>query len=225
MQVVARVYSSTGKLVRKLSKGPTTAWSIPWNGRRLSGTRVPDGRYKVVVTGTDWAGNTDKVTFYVRVSSKRMYWHSGSVTKSAGSFSDSYDGSYAYDDYGNMAGITASERFDGGVTLHASDYEESWAYVGYRFRIPEADAYEMTFRVLGAAKDDAYPAYLSIWNYSAEVDDVAKWANSSYGWSTTHTDSSAHVQDGTVWAYLTAVSGTNYDAATVKLTYRYGNLK
>ena len=241
-KAIVRIYSPTGRLVRTLSAGNAVKWSIPWNGRNGAGSRVPAGRYKVVLSGRDLAGNTDRVAFYVRISNKRVTWYTGTVTKGAGSYSDSGDseGTYdeygygeCYDEYGNYvecdyyddAWIT--DRPNDTVTLVGGTHDEEYAWTGYRFRVPTADVYKLTFRVLGAPTDGGGPAYLSMWNYRSDTDDAVTWASNGYAWSSTTTDSNAHVQNGNVWGYLTAVGwnqGT-FAAAKVQLTYRYGMLK
>ena len=227
LRITARIYSSTGSRIRTLSAGPTTAWSIGWNGRNDAGRRVPDGRYKVLVTARDWVGNTARTTFYVNVSSKRLYWYSASVTKAAASTADSdYSYGSAYDE-ASYPDVGSIRWPDTGITLNGGGVEDSYAYAAYGFRVPTANAYKLTFSVLGAPREGGGPAYLSLWNFATGTDDAARWASDSYGWSSTTTTSAAHVEGRQVWGYVTAV-GSNYgwfDAAKVRLTYQYGLLK
>ena len=134
---------------------------------------------------------------------------------------------YGYDD-GPESNIYESRRWPAtGIEVVGGTTEESYAYALYGFHVPAAAAYKLKFSVLGAPQDGGGPAYLSMWNYRTETDDAGRWTSESYGWSSSATGSRANVQDGQVYTYLTAY-GSNYgqyEAAKVKLTFRYGILK
>ncbi len=102
-----------------------------------------------------------------------------------------------------------------------------YAYTGYDFKLPVANAYDLTLSVLGAPKDGGGPALLSFWNCRDETLDAASVASTASGWSSTRTTAGGHVENGHVWAYVHALgdNGGNFDAAKVQLTYRYGILK
>jgi hypothetical protein len=78
------VRNSSGKTVRTGSVASGTgAYSWVWNGRTSSGAQVAAGSYTITTTLKDGAGTTRLVRQSVTVSSKRLYWYSTDLYKTA----------------------------------------------------------------------------------------------------------------------------------------------
>lgn len=60
------IYGPTGKRVRRVTFHFDTGWVVyTWNGRSSTGKMLAAGRYRLVTTSVDLAGNVHRVTLYV----------------------------------------------------------------------------------------------------------------------------------------------------------------
>jgi hypothetical protein len=232
MSVTIKVYNSSEKKVRSWSLATrATAWSVAWNGRTASGSRVAAGKYRVVQWLRDALGHTTKVTSYTTVSNKRLYWYSGSKTK--------YADTGAFGWFGSESAAYRSSRYDRGVVLEGgsceydpeTDEETCDVAMGvHRFGLPAAAAYSsIRLSVLGRSRSGRGAGFEGINDFAADEIDVTRSIGYSFTWYATssvgtagHVDAS-RVVTGIVWA-----SGDNDGAVEyqkVRLTYKYALLR
>ncbi len=216
VSVSVRVYNSSGRVVRSWSLATRSdAWALAWNGRTASGTRLPAGRYRVVQTLRDALGHMKAFTSYTTISTKRLYWYTGSITKAGISYSNYIEGPAGW--------IRPSSRYYRGLEVSYS------AWAGYRFVMKSAVKYgTLKFAVLGSPRPGWGVAYISFWNPTYGDEDGARWVGRSYAWYSTSTPPTNHVfSTNRVHAFVTADSSNRgwYDVAKVRLTYRYALLK
>ena len=220
--VTAKVYNSSGKVVRSLwATGATGPYAIEWNGRYSSGTQVPAGKYRVVQALKDTTGHVMTVTKYVNVSSKRLYWYSKTLTK----YGDSY--CCAVVDDGDLS--TRDSAFYRGLLVDGNQYGSS-AYVGYAFFLVPATRYgNFSFKVLGRSPSGRGTAQSFFNRYVPSDWDGYKTIGRSYGWYTSTVASTGHwnTTSRRVTGYVYA-SGWNlgaFDVSRVQLLYKYAILK
>lgn len=80
--VAVKVVNSSRKTVKSASVPlGTGGWSVPWNGRTSTGTILPAGTYSVRQTVTDAHGATKTFTTSVKLSAKRLYTYTKTLTK------------------------------------------------------------------------------------------------------------------------------------------------
>jgi hypothetical protein len=231
VSVAIKVYNGSGKRVRYWSL-PTrlSAWSVAWNGRTASGSRVPAGKYRVVQTLRDALGHTKKVTSYTTVSNKRLYWYSGSKTK--------YADTGTFYGYGDGAGAYRSSRYRG-VILDGGYCGYDWetgeetcdlAVGRHRFTLPTAAAYSsIRLRVLGRSWSGWGAGYEGIEDYAAGEIDAARSIGYSFAWyATSSVGSTGHVNGSRIVTGFVWASGGNegvVEYQKVRVTYRYALLK
>ena len=109
--VSVRIYDGSNRLVRSLSKTRADGgYALNWDGRKTAGTRAAAGRYRVVQTLQDTAGNKKTYTSYVNVSNKRLRWYTSSATKSGEGFN--------WSDHTALGSVSRSQsRYASGVRL------------------------------------------------------------------------------------------------------------
>jgi hypothetical protein len=223
--VTIRVRDAAGHLVR--SFGPRSEkgrYSVKWDGRRASGSLAPEGRFRVVSSFRDAAGNTRAVTSSVRISHKRLVWHSGTQTKDADRFSGV--GATTYADVNTWACDWPHCLY-----LFGNLYDQ-YAFARYQFTVPKAAKYgSFRFFALGAVDPQGVtsgPATLSLMNWSTHQEDGLRRTGWSYAWYSTKVAGAGHVNSkGVVRTWVTAYGWDegNWDVAKVKLTYRYAVLR
>ncbi len=219
--LIAGLPTGSGRLARSWSLASrSSAWSITWNGRNASGTRLAAGKYKVVQRLRDALGNTKSYTSYTTISNKRLYYYTRSQTKYGASFS-AYDFTY-------YAWVSpANSAFYRGVDLFGNSSTE-YAAVKYTFTLPVATVYKsLKWSALGEARNGGGPATLELWNYKYKNYDARKETGLSYGWYSLSASATSRVSSRQVWAWITAYGGdwAHWDVAKVKLTYTYGVLR
>ena len=223
--VLVRIYSPLGKLVKTMDLGarPPGAYASSWNGRKVTGTVLPAGKYRVVQQITDLGGNVLTATHYVTLSTKKLVWSTHTITQ--------YGRQYRiYGDPGNGSVSRAASAYPRGVKLTSGT---SWVAVRYTFTLRSATVYRpLTFKVLGRSPTRT-TGYAGLWNpgygSSRYVDtyDVRK-VGPSYTWYPITVDASAHRSGRTAYGmvyvgYVT--SKATFDVAKVRLTYQYAVLK
>jgi hypothetical protein len=221
VSVAIRVYNGAGRLVRSWSLATRTSpWAVAWNGRTASGTLLAAGKYRIVQTVRDLPGHARSFTAYSTISTKRLSWFTGSITK--------YGSGYGGVAVSGLGRVSSSSRYIRGVTLYAGVYP-GLARVRYDFTLLAATKYgTLTFKALGTPRAGRGVPYVSVWNYGSGRDDGVRWAGRSFAWYSTSVSSSGHVSGSRiVRGFVTAV-GDNlgwYDLAKVQLTYRYALLR
>lgn len=232
VSVTIKVYNSSAKRVRSWSLPTRTSpWSVAWNGRTASGTRLAAGKYKVVQEVRDLAGHTRSFTSYTTISNKRLYWYTGSRTK--------YADTGTFYGYGESAGAYRSGRYSGGVILDGGYCEYDWetdeevcdlAVGRHRFTLPTARAYSsIRLSVLGRSWSGWGAGYEGIEDYAAGEIDAARSIGYSFAWYTTSSvGSTGHVNGSRIVTGFVWASGGNegvVEYQKVRVTYRYALLK
>jgi hypothetical protein len=219
--VTAKVYNSTNHVVRTLSGstgiGP---YSIKWNGRTAGGTWVASGKYRIVQTLKDASGHSLRVTKYINVSHKRLYWYSKTVVKPG------YAACCETVDGGSLSANDSS--YYHGLLIDGNQYGDS-AQVGYSFTLVSATKYSnLSFKVLGKSAPGRGTALVFFNRYNPSDYGPYKTAGRAYGWYTTtvsptgYYSSTRHVR-----GYILA-QGSNlgaFDVSKVELVYKYALLK
>ena len=224
LSVGVKVYNSSAKKVRSWSLATGTApWSISWNGRKASGTRLPAGTYRVTQTLRDELGHTKTYTSYAKISNKRLYWYTATITKHGDQFS-------LRGDSGSGSVSTAKSSFDRGVRLKSGT---AWAAVRYSFTVRSAKIYgPLKFKVLGRSPNGRL-AYEGLWNRTYGPSDYldaydVKQIGPGYRWYSIKGASSTHRKDrsarGLVFVGYSGV-GHTFDVSKVRLTYGYAVLR
>jgi hypothetical protein len=149
--VTIRIYSPTGKRVKTkgiaLGSGP---YSYAWSGRNSSGTILAAGKYKVVQTLADAAGNTLVVTQYTTLSKKRLVTKTKYVTKLGKSIS------------AQSSVVLVSKT--GYLKLDARSVVKN---VGYQFTIPSAIRYKsLAFQIYAKGPKTSPASAIGMQNFA-----------------------------------------------------------
>jgi hypothetical protein len=147
LAVAITVYSPRGARVRTASyRRAAGAYAWAWNGRTSSGRTLPAGRYKVVQVLADAYGARKSYTSYVTMSAKRMYWHSATITVSAG------PRNYQFGSSGVASEISPwTYRSSAPLGMANAFSASAWRAVGYQFSLPSASTYRyLSFQVRGS---------------------------------------------------------------------------
>ena len=218
--VAIKIYAPSGRKVRFFTvTNREGGYSVAWNGRNSSGTRVAAGKYRVVQTIRDLPGHTRTVTSYTNVSNKRLYWSTGTLTK--------YGDQYSAYDYSTYGWVQSSYKYSRGVNLYGNIYD-GYAYTGYGFTLPSAVKYgSLTFKVLGKPQSGYGVPYISVWNYGNQSEDGDRWVGRSQAWYSTTVSGAGHVSSRHVRGFVTTLGENSgfYDVAKVQLTYKYARLR
>ena len=224
LSVTVKVYNGSGKKVRSWTLATRSApWSINWNGRNASGTRLPAGTYKVVQRLRDEIGHTKSYTSYTKISNKRLYWSKATITKYGSQLSMS-----SHPGTGKVS--TAKSAYSRGVWL-ASGNES--AAVRYTFTLRSAKVYgALKFKVLGRSPN-GQKAHEGIWNrWNGSAKDVAaydaKLIGPAYRWYSIAGGESANRDGQKAYGivYVDYSGGVRkFDVSKVRLVYRYAILR
>ncbi len=199
------------------------SYSVTWNGRTASGTRVAAGRYKVVQTLQDQLGNRLVAVAYTTVSWKRLYSYTASKTL--------YGRQYSFrGDPGNGSISTRSAYYRGIKVTSGS----RWVGVGYTFTLPSATVYKsVTFKGLGRSPNGR-KAWEGVWQPSRgsylDVDsyDLTKAIGPGYRWWSTRGNLATHQRSRVARAVVLAIndgSSVKFDVAKVRLVCTYAVLR
>lgn len=224
-RVVIRVKSLTGKTIRTADLGlrQTGAYSWAWNGRNSSGSMVAAGKYKVVQSVTDAAGNLRTGTFYVTLSRKKLVWSTHTITR----YGDQYDG---YWDPGDGWVREGKSSYGRGVRISSGS---TFAAVRYPFKLRSATVYKpLTFKVLGKSPNGS-GGMAGLWNRTAGgAKDLRTYdgrtLGSAYRWYGFAFDASAHRSGTRAYGTVVALNDGGvglFDVAKVQLVYRYAVLR
>lgn len=224
LAVLVQVRNGVGTLVRAWSlTSRTSAWSISWNGKTASGSSLAAGTYKVTQRLTDPKGNVKVVASSVVISTKKLAWTSGSITKNA----------LQHSNYGGIGygGFYACSLSSSCIDIYGGWWYGDAAWLRFDFNLPSAVKYgTLTLAAVGAC--DGYgdgPAYLSFYSFDAGEEDGIRFAGCSYGTYSTSVSSTGHMEAGTrrvvTWVTATANNGGDWDLVRVTLRYRYAVLK
>lgn len=167
----------------------------------------------------DLRGNVKKVILYVQLSKKRLVWRTGSQTKNGAQFFSADATTYGFVS-------TQYSTFSRGVLLFGNVNPE-YAYVGYRFYLPNAAVYKkLTFKVLGRPFGTGNPGYMSI-SKTSGGEGGTRTSGYKYAWYGTTVYGGKFVNSNSaVRAWYTCAGGnTYYDIDKVRLVYRYGVLR
>ena len=216
-----KIYDPYNRLVKSWTLASrTTAWNVLWNGRNTAGTALPAGKYKVIQSLRDAVGHRDAWTLYITISSKKLTWVTGTITK----YADQY-ASFNYSSYGD---VSRSYKYSRGLELYGNIYDE-WAWAGWAFAIPRGIQYgTFTFSILGTPMSGYGVPYLSCWNYAGDYEDAIRWPGRSYTWYSTSFAGASHLNGNNAARCYATVEGSNmgwYNVAKVRLTYRVAMLK
>ena len=229
--VTIKVYASSGRKVRTFSVSSREGrYSVAWNGRTASGTRVAAGKYRVVQTIRDQAGHSTTFTSYTNVSNKRLYWSTTSITKYADT------GSFYGLDYSGYAGYARSSShsrgifMSGGTCTYDYDYGDvcDGVFGSYRFTLRSAVQYSsIRISVLGRSYSGYGSGAVGVKDTDGGIDGV-KTVGKSWRWYTSGSvGSSGHVGSRHVSGIVAAI-GTNegvMDYQKVRVTYKYAVLR
>lgn len=149
--VTIRIYASTGKRVKRqvvaLGSGP---YSYAWSGRNSAGTILASGKYKIVQTLTDAAGNRQVVTQYTTLSKKRLVTKTKYVTKLGKSIS------------AQSSAVLVSRS--GYLKLDARSVVKN---VGYQFTLPSAIRYKsLSFQIYAKGPKTSPASAIGMQNFS-----------------------------------------------------------
>ena len=181
ISVDIRVYSPTGSRVvlTRIALG-AGAYSYLWSGRTSSGVVRAAGRYKVVQTLKDGAGNTLVVTKYVNLSHKKLVTKTKYVTKLGLSITA-----------GSSGNIFVSKSL-GYAKLVGSSGNPAMA--GYSFTLPSATVYSsITFQIYATGPTSLPKSQIGLQNMSwcpdlsgdwniACFDHWRSWSGTSVAW-------------------------------------------
>jgi FlgD Ig-like domain len=216
---------STGVRYRKVSLGGLAGdYSWKWDGRKADGSKAPAGKYRVVQTLVDGAGNRLVSKLHAVLSSKRIVWKT--ETKSHTGDQHVIHGT------GGTGWIRSrSSSYTGGTRISSGT---GWAALGYSFASPAGTLYRnVTFQFLGRSPNGSL-AVIAIWAPSAgdyhDTDsyDDAEVIGPTYGWWSGTAPLKSHRAGGKIRVMiLVANDGSlkTFDIAKVRVTYTYGVLR
>jgi hypothetical protein len=152
IKVTIRIYGPTGKRVHTqviaLGSGP---YSYAWSGRNSAGSIRSSGKYKIVQTLADPAGNTLVVTRYTTLSHKRLVTKTKYVTKLGKSISA-------------QSSVVLVSR-SGYLKLDARSVVKN---VGYQFTIPSATRYKsVSFQIYAKGPKTSPPSAIGMQDFSS----------------------------------------------------------
>jgi hypothetical protein len=174
ISVAVRVYSPTGKTVKSMSVARASGtYSLSWNGRTSSGTMLTAGKYKVVQTLIDASGTVKKVTNYVNLSRKHLYYTTAYLTKLGSSYSSKGTGG---------SGKVVTSTSGGYVKLVApGSYNQNQAAVGYQFTLPSATVYKsLRFQVYAQGGLYTAPNEIKLQNFARCPLTTGAWNESCF---------------------------------------------
>jgi Bacterial Ig-like domain (group 3)/FlgD Ig-like domain len=229
--VVIKIYKPSGALLKTVNLALGSGeYSWTWNGRKSSGTLLPEGKYKVKQTLMDALGATKTITGYVTLSHKVMRYHTKSITV-RGSSADA--SGYAF------AGTVRRNTTAGWIRLRAPDVGWDWAGAGWQFTIPSATIYtSLKVKIYGrhsgpntstdlGAQNFAICPYKpkADWNIGCSSGTVYIPATSGTKlyWYSTGALSSSFRAGKVVRAMVSTVGGTTY-IYKARVTVKYGVL-
>jgi hypothetical protein len=210
--VTIRIYGPTGKKVlTRVLASASGAYAAHWSGRSSSGKVLASGKYKIVQTLKDLAGNSLVVTKYSTISHNKLVTRTTYVTKKGKSVSA-------------FAGTVLVHRTIGYAKLVASSANP--AAVGYHFSIPSATRYKsISFQIYAKGRSGGHNsilmqnftwcAYSGNWDIGC-FDRIKAFSSSSLKWHTTsgspknnrsgtHVRGSVYADRGTVYVYKVRV--------------------
>lgn len=216
---------TTGKIVRSVDLGSTSAaYRWEWNGRTSSGTLVTAGKYRIVQTLKDGAGNIVKNTSYVTLSHKKLVKKTVTATRVGEKYSHT-----------GVSGGTVSTTKSSYATGVLADSGSGWAAIGYTFDAPVYTVFHsVRFTVYGKSPNSTQgiialhnPALGSALNLNAY--EQVKIVGPAYDdWSTTgnaaHVTHSDGQSRGLVYVEAGA-SASRFDIQKVSMTFVYSVLE
>lgn len=220
ISVEIRVYSPTGKRVvlTRIALG-AGAYRYLWSGRTSSGVVRAAGRYKVVQTLKDGAGNTLVVTKYVNLSHKKLVTKTKYVTKLGLSITA-----------GSSGNIFVSKSL-GYAKLVGSSANPAMA--GYSFTLPSATVYSsITFQIYATGPTSLPKSQIGLQNMTWCPDLSGAWTISCFdhwrSWSGTSVAWHSAPGSASVNRKVTKVRGAIYSShgtvtvrkVRVKVVYR-----
>ena len=201
---------ATGKTVRTTSLGARSigGYSWAWNGRNAAGTIQAAGKYRVIQTITDVAGNHLSATSTVTLSKRKVVWHTETQTSNP-------TNTWAVGKDGGIVS-TAKSRYAHGLYL-ASD--GGWAGAVYRWSVPTGLAVKsVTFKVTGKSRT-ATKAWIAVWKPSlgspgltGSYDPWAR-AGTAYARYALKATGPAHVANGRVYGLVYTERDAGHDEA------------
>ena len=166
--VTIKIYSSSGhKVLTKVLALGDGEYAYLWSGRTSSGKILASGKYKVVQTLKDLAGNTLVVTKYSTLSHKKLVTKTKTITKKGRSIAAATGIVYAYGSSG--AKIDARMEPVG---------------VGYGFTIPKATKYtSISFKIYAKGPKTAPSSAIGMQNFDACPYVAHSWSVDCFYWA------------------------------------------
>jgi hypothetical protein len=223
--VGVEIYSvSTGTKVRNLAIGRAAGpYSLSWNGRNVGGTLQPAGKYKVVQTLRDDAGNVLTSASVVTLSRQQMYYYSATVQLN-GDAAKLAGGSSAFGSF-----FYGHEVIAYSTGLQGDTPEGRLLTLEYQFKLPATPRQSLTFGVYSTCPAGSGGATITVADTTGNFGPTARTGCRS-GWHSVTVPvssyvTSKHTVEGDV--YLTTWP-PGYDGIAIYLArvqYTYGVLR
>lgn len=222
VSVSIKIRNSYGKVVRSWALAKRTSkWSVNWNGRKSSGARLANGKYKIVQKVRDGAGNVATSTRAVALSNKRAYFQSRTITRTGANYTKKRLGGSAFVS-------RASSAFPRGI--HVYSPSNGAVAVWWGAYINKAQIYgKIKFAVLGKGKpnDLGY----GVWKWKPNKLDPRRRLKGAYKWYTMSAPADGHILRENGRRYVVGMIESGWSATShfhvkkVKITYTYGYLR
>ena len=219
------IYSTkTGHRVLLKSLGTKIgAYAFAWGGRSTSGTLQPAGKYRVVQTIVDALGHTRSWTSYATISTKRLYLHTATLTRSGSSIVARGTGAGGWC-------RTGSSVYTRGIKLYSGSL---YAAVGYTFTVPSASVYR-SFKLYVTGRSGSRTAEIGLQDFRLGTTWVVqnfaplRAAGPGYGPFGITVNPTGHRSGHTVRAMVAVENfggAASFDVRSVKLVVVYGLLR